>query len=136
MTTATATTAVSTASSRRLGHDTFPISALTSPRNFMRLNPDSDETADAFSSAKTFTSSNAGKLLLRFLMRRMLVAELAILADFQAIRIILLVLVGLVIAVLANGAGQRDRVAVRILGHRMHSFLGNLHKNKTRTKRR
>ncbi len=48
-------------------------------------------------------------------MRRMLVAELAILADLQAIRIVLLVLVGLVVAVLADGTGQRDRVAVPLL---------------------
>ena len=48
-------------------------------------------------------------------MRRMLVAELAILTDLQAIRIVLLVLVGLVVAVLADGAGQRDRVAIPLL---------------------
>ena len=58
ITTATATTAVSMTSSCFVVHETFPISAFVSPRNFMRLNPDEDETATAFSSAKTFTSSS------------------------------------------------------------------------------
>ena len=51
-------------------------------------------------------------------MRRMLLAELAILAELDPIRIVFLVLVGPVIAVLADRTGQRNRVAVRTLGHR------------------
>ena len=44
-------------------------------------------------------------------MRRMLLAELAILIEFKPIGIILLVLVGLIVAVLANRAGQRNGIA-------------------------
>ena len=57
-------------------------------------------------------------------MKRMLLAELAILVEFQSVRIILLVLIGLIIAVLALSAGQCYCVA-----HSMHSLL---HKNKCR----
>ena len=60
----------------------------------------------------------AGRILLRFLMRRVLLAELAVLVNLDTIGIVLLVLVGPVIAVLANRTGQRNRVAVRTLGHR------------------
>jgi hypothetical protein len=56
-------------------------------------------------------------------MRRVLLAELAVLVDLDTIGIVLLVLVGPVIAVLANRTGQRNRVAVRSLGHCMHSSL-------------
>lgn len=55
-------------------------------------------------------------------MRRMLLAELAILAELDPIRIVFLVLVGPVVAIFANRTGQRNRIAVRT-GHRMHSFL-------------
>ena len=51
-------------------------------------------------------------------MRRVLLAELAIFAELNPIRVVLLVLVGPVIAVLANRTSQRNRVAVRTLGHR------------------
>ena len=51
-------------------------------------------------------------------MRRVLLAELAIFAELNPVRIILLVLVGPVIAVLTNRTSQRNRVAVRSLGHR------------------
>ena len=44
-------------------------------------------------------------------MRRMLLAELAIFIEFQPIWMVLLVLIGLVISVLANRAGQRNGVA-------------------------
>jgi hypothetical protein len=44
-------------------------------------------------------------------MQRMLLAELAILAEFQPVRIVLLILVGLVVAALAFRAGQRNRVS-------------------------
>ena len=44
-------------------------------------------------------------------MRRMLLAELAILVELKPIGIILLVLVGLIVAVLANRAGQRNGIA-------------------------
>ena len=53
MTTATATTAVSTANSRRVTQDTFFISATTSSMNFFGLNPASAAATDALSSAKT-----------------------------------------------------------------------------------
>ena len=51
-------------------------------------------------------------------MQCVLLAELAILVEFDSIRIVLLVLVGLVVATLALSAGQRNRIA-----HRMHSLL-------------
>ena len=51
-------------------------------------------------------------------MRRVLLAEFAILVNLNPVGIVLLVLVGPVIAVLANRTGQRNRVAVRTLGHR------------------
>ena len=51
-------------------------------------------------------------------MRRMLLAELAIFIEFQPIWMVLLVLIGLVISVLANRAGQRNGVT-----HFMHSSL-------------
>ena len=51
-------------------------------------------------------------------MRRVLLAELAILAELDPVRIVFLVLVGPVIAVLADRTSQRNRVAVRTLGHR------------------
>jgi len=44
-------------------------------------------------------------------MDRVLLAELAVLIEFQAIRVILLVLVGTVVAVMALRAFQRDIVA-------------------------
>ena len=44
-------------------------------------------------------------------MRRMLLAELAILVELKPIGIILLVLVGLIVAVLANRAVQRNGIA-------------------------
>ena len=53
MMTATATTAVSTANSRRVAQETLFISAMTSSMNFFGLNPASDAATDAFSSAKT-----------------------------------------------------------------------------------
>ena len=48
----------------------------------------------------------------------MLLAESAILVELQTIWIILLVLVGLIVATLALGAGQRNCIA-----HFMHSLL-------------
>ena len=60
----------------------------------------------------------ADRILFCFLMRRVLLAELAIFVKLNPIRIVLLVLVGPVIAVLANRTSQRNRVAVRTLGHR------------------
>lgn len=44
-------------------------------------------------------------------MKRMLLAEFAVLIEFQPIRIVLLVLVGLIITALAFRAGQRNRIA-------------------------
>ena len=55
-------------------------------------------------------------------MRRVLLAELAIFDKLDPVRIVLLVLIGPVVAVIANRTGQRNRIAVRT-GHRMHSFL-------------
>ena len=51
-------------------------------------------------------------------MQCVLLAELAILVKFDSIRIILFVFVGLIVATLALGAGQRNRIA-----HLMHSLL-------------
>ena len=51
-------------------------------------------------------------------MRRVLLAELAIFIQFQPIRMVFLVLIGLVIAVLANRTGQRHGIT-----HFMHSSL-------------
>ena len=64
-------------------------------------------------SEAVFWSANyvTSPCLLRFLMQRMLLAELAILAEFQPVRIVLLILVGLVVAALAFRAGQRNRVS-------------------------
>ena len=50
-------------------------------------------------------------------MQCVLLAELAILVEFDSVWIILLVLVGLVVATLALSAGQRNCIA-----HFMHSF--------------
>ena len=44
-------------------------------------------------------------------MQRVLLAEFAVLAELQPVRIILLVLVGLIITALAFRAGQRNCVA-------------------------
>ncbi len=55
-------------------------------------------------------------------MRRMLFAELAVLIELDPVRIVLLVLVRPIIAVLADRAGQRNRITVRTR-HRMHSSL-------------
>ena len=44
-------------------------------------------------------------------MQSMLFAELAVFVEFQSVRIVLFVLIGLVIAALALGAGQRNRIA-------------------------
>ena len=51
-------------------------------------------------------------------MQCVLLAELAILVEFDSVWIILLVLVGLVVATLALSAGQRNCIA-----HFMHSLL-------------
>ena len=51
-------------------------------------------------------------------MQSVLLAELAILVEFDSIRIVLLVLVGLIVAALALSAGQRNCIA-----HFMHSLL-------------
>ena len=51
-------------------------------------------------------------------MRRMLLAELAVFIEFQPIRMVLLVLVGLIVPILANRTGQRNGVT-----HFMHSSL-------------
>ena len=53
-------------------------------------------------------------------MRRMLFAELAVFTELQAIRVVLLVLIGLVIAVLANRTGQGNCVThlIALLTHR------------------
>ena len=59
----------------------------------------------------TFTSSLPDWSLLRFLMYRVLLAELAVLVELQAIRVVLLVLVGTVVAAMALRALQRDIVA-------------------------
>ena len=56
-------------------------------------------------------------VLLRLFMRRMLFAELAVFVEFQTIRVVLLVFIGLVVAVFANCAGQCNCVT-----HPMHSF--------------
>lgn len=61
--------------------------------------------------------------LLRLLVQRMLLAELAILAELQPVRIVLLVLVGLVITALALRAGQRNRVAHPLLHPLLHKIL-------------
>ena len=50
-------------------------------------------------------------------MQSVLLAELTILVEFDSIRIVLLVLVGLIVAALALSAGQRNCIA-----HFMHSF--------------
>ena len=44
-------------------------------------------------------------------MRRMLLAELAVLVEFQTIRIVLLVLIGLIVTAFAFRAGQCNRIA-------------------------
>lgn len=49
--------------------------------------------------------------LLRFLVSSMLLAELAVLVELQTIRVVLLVLVGAVVAVMANRALKRDIIA-------------------------
>ena len=77
----------------------------------------------------------AGRILFRFLMRRVLLAEFAILVNLNPVGIVLLVLVGPVVSVLANRTSQRDRVAIRTLGH-PYALLTQYNKNKTRTKRR
>ena len=51
-------------------------------------------------------------------MQCVLLAELAILVEFDSIWIVLLVFVGLIVATLALSAGQRNRIA-----HLMHSLL-------------
>ena len=51
-------------------------------------------------------------------MRRMLLAELAVFIEFQPIRMVLLVLVGLIVPILANRTGQSNGVT-----HFMHSSL-------------
>jgi len=48
-------------------------------------------------------------------MKRMLLAELAVLVEFKSVRIVLLVFIGLVIATLALSAGQRNSVAHSLL---------------------
>ena len=50
-------------------------------------------------------------------MRRMFFAEFAILVEFQAIRIILFILIGLIVALLALRASQRDCIT-----HTAHLF--------------
>ena len=52
-------------------------------------------------------------VLLCLFMRRMLLAELAILIELDPVRIVLLVLVRPIIAIFADRAGQRDRITVR-----------------------
>ena len=51
------------------------------------------------------------KPLLRFLMNRVLLAELAVLIHLKPVRVVLLVLVGAVVAAMALRALQRDIVA-------------------------
>ena len=51
------------------------------------------------------------KPLLRFLMNRVLLAELAVLVHLKPVRVVLLVLVGAVVAAMALRALQRDIVA-------------------------
>ena len=51
-------------------------------------------------------------------MQSVLLAELTILVEFDSIRIVLLVLVGLIVAALALSAGQRNCIA-----HLRHSLL-------------
>lgn len=58
--------------------------------------------------------------LFRLFMRRMLLAELAILAELQAIWIVLLVFIGLIVAILAFRAGQSNCVTHRFL-HPFHN---------------
>jgi hypothetical protein len=58
-----------------------------------------------------FTPSLHVPGLLRFLVNRVFLAELAILIELQTIRIVLLVLVGAVVAAMALRALQRDIVA-------------------------
>jgi len=58
-----------------------------------------------------FTSLLPVLCLLRFFMKRVFLAELAILIELQTIRVVLLVLVGAVVAAMALRALQRDIVA-------------------------
>ena len=51
-------------------------------------------------------------------MQGMFFAELAIFVQFYSIRIVFLVLIGLIVALFAFCAGQRNRIA-----HLMHSLL-------------
>ncbi len=53
--------------------------------------------------------------LLRFLMQRVLLAELAVLIELQTIRVVLLILVRAVVAAVALRALQRDIVAHPLL---------------------
>ena len=48
---------------------------------------------------------------LGFLVKRMLLAELAVFIEFQSIRVIFFVLVGLIVAVLTFRTGQRNSIA-------------------------
>ena len=63
-----------------------------------------------------------GDLLLRFPMEGLLAAEPAILVELQTIGIVLLVLEGIVIPLLALGAGQRDLNAHGISPSRRYSI--------------
>ena len=51
-------------------------------------------------------------------MQCVLLAEPAILVKFESVRVVFLVFVGLIVATLALGAGQRNCIA-----HLMHSLL-------------
>ena len=58
-----------------------------------------------------------GNLLFGFLVRRMLFAKLAVFIEFETIRIIFFVFVGLIITLLALGTSQRDCIT-----HAAHLF--------------
>ena len=76
---------------------------LRGPRDLLHLCDDFPQEFDYF-------SHDRGRLL-RLFVRRVLTAELAVLAELQTIRIVLLVLVRAIVAAMALRALQRDVVA-------------------------
>ena len=76
---------------------------LRGPRDLLHLCDDFPQEFDYF-------SHDRGRLL-RLFVRRVLAAELAVLAELQTIRIVLLVLVRAIVAAMALRALQRDVVA-------------------------
>ena len=82
-----------------IGHEL----ALCRPRHLLHLGDDFPQEFDYF-------SHDRGRLL-RLFVRRVLAAELAVLAELQTIRIVLLVLVRAIVAAMALGALKRNIVA-------------------------